>query len=172
MRFVSLLLLTLLYHLTFSQSESDIQRIKMMTEEVHAHLNDYKKTILKTADPSDTDKNEIEIYTTDSKTIRLIKEIYHSETGMTIISDYLKDGEPYFVLKEYITYNLSVPDKKYDLQKATKKEVSYYFKNGRVIRWMTGKKTNKFDKASAIVENNIIENIHAIVSEFNKTITP
>ncbi len=172
MRFFSLLLLILTCTIAFSQGEGDIQRIRMLREEVDTHLNDYKKTILKTADRTDADKNEIEIYTTDANTIRLIKEIYHSETGKTILSDYLQDGEPYFVLKEYITYNLPVTDKKFDPQKATKTEVSYYFKNGRVIRWMTGKKISKFDKSSAIVENNIIENIHVIVAEYNKTITP
>ena len=172
MRLYALILLTLVFSLTFSQGQADIQRIKMMTEVVNTHLSDYKKNSLKASYTVNADKNEIEIYTSEPKTIRLIVETYYSENGKTIIRDYLEDGEPYFVLKEYFTYNAPVSDKKFDIQKSEKKEVSYYFKNGRLIKWMTGNKTNKFDKASAIVENNIIVNIHSIISEYLMTITP
>lgn len=172
MKFYSLTLLTLMFYLSFSQGESDIKRIIALTEYVNSHLNDFKKNNLQTSGSSDADKKEIEIYTSEPNTIRLITETYHSETGKTIIRDYLQDGEPYFVLKEYHTYNVPITDKKFDIQKSEKKEVSYYFKNGRVIKWMTGKKTNKFDKASAIVENNIIENIRSIVSEYEKAGAP
>ncbi|MBK9328638.1 MAG: hypothetical protein IPM95_04820 [Sphingobacteriales bacterium] len=122
-----LVLFTLMFNVSFSQGENDILRIRTMTEYVNTHLGDFKKASLKTAGPADAEKKEIEIYTSEPNTIRLITETYPSETGKTIIRDYLENGEPYFVLKEYYTYNVPITDTKFDIQKSEKKEVSYFF---------------------------------------------
>ena len=153
----------------FSQSDNDLLTIKSNVEKVNLQSKNDQISILKN-EVSDTLKNsEIAVFTDNSNKITLIRETYFNETGKTVIWNYIKNDEAYFIFKEYFTYKFSKNDNQYNAGKFTKTEEGFYLKNNRVIRWMQGKKViTKYPKNAASIENNMIMHVEDMINRFNR----
>lgn len=152
-----------------AQSESDISSIRIKVEKINTDSKKYNTTILKSDLGLSTEGNETTVYTDQLKDIKLIKEIYYSEMGKLVISNYLENNQPIFIFKEYYTYKNPITFKEFNSKEFTKTEERFYVKNGRVIRWMKDKKNlKKLPNNAAVVENNMIENVNSWIAQFNK----
>ncbi len=169
MKNIFFLLLTSLYSFVFSQSENDIAYIRTQVETTNTQSKDYKKATLSIDLGQSTEGNEVVVYTKELNDIKLIKETYFGEMGKTVISNYIDNKHTIFIHKEYYSYKFSITDKKFNTNDFIEKEVRFYLKNDRIIRWIDDKKTLKtYPKNAASIESNMMEHVASLISQFEK----
>ncbi len=170
MKFRFLFLFLIVSFRIYAQSESDIILIEQKVASCNAALPSYKRIILTDSTQTGIDRQETVYYYNDKNQIKFIQETYYSETGKTIIRNYIDNDSPYYIYKEYYTSRAESNMANPDTGKWDKKEEHIYFKDSRIIKRILDKKTiKKYDKSSAVLENNIIEHINSMIAMFEQS---
>lgn len=120
------------------------------------------------------------IYKDKSGTIRLLKITAFGETGKLIAEYYYKGGDLIFAFKQSHRYNVpfyideerakELGSESFDPKKTKITENRYYFKNGKLIRWLDNDKKRKSENSKEYKDEGmrILKNTNEIIKKMQE----
>ena len=162
-------------------SETDIAQIKAEYHSIRAALLNLKAEKI-TLDGYSPEGAEAKAYRDGNGNIRFIRAELFFESGKVIGEYYYKDEKLFFTF--YTTHHYNVPSyltpqrakeigiDAFDPKKTTVTEERYYFKNGKLIRWLgeTKKEVDPTSQEYKNAEKSVVEFSNELLSKFKRKI--
>jgi hypothetical protein len=154
-----------------------ISQIRKEYQSVRNALATFKVESVEPSEPS-TEGGEVKAYRDNKGNIRLIRTELYFESGKEIEEYYYQSGLLIFALYEDHRYNVpsnvtpqiakEIGGQSFDPKKTTVAVNRYYFKNGRMIRWLNDdkKEVTMNGKEYKDVEKNALDASKKLLAQF------